>query len=82
MGAGFASIEEIRKALADFKTSGKFVVAYGDQYSQRLYYLASVADKVMLNPQGSIGWYGLASTLYSWMASGDKCWVISPNQEA
>ena len=62
MGAGFASIEEIRKALADFKTSGKFVVAYGDQYSQRLYYLASVADKVMLNPQGSIGWYGLAST--------------------
>ena len=62
MGAGFASIEEIRKALADFKTSGKFVVAYGDQYSQRLYYLASVADKVILNPQGSIGWYGLAST--------------------
>ena len=62
MGIGFASLEEIRKALADFKTSGKFVVAYGDQYSQRLYYLASVADKVLLNPQGAIGWYGLAST--------------------
>mgnify|MGYP000824395834 CR=1 FL=1 len=62
MGAGFASIEEIRKALADFKNSGKFIVAYGDQYSQHLYYLASVADKIMLNPQGSIGWYGLAST--------------------
>lgn len=38
------------------------MVAYGDQYSQRLYYLASVADKVLLNPQGAIGWYGLAST--------------------
>lgn len=62
MGAGFASLEEIRKALIDFKTSGKFVIAYGDQYSQRLYYLSSVADKVLLNPQGSIGWYGLAST--------------------
>ena len=62
MGIGFASLEEIRKALADFKTSGKFVIAYGDQYSQRLYYLASVADKVLLNPQGAIGWYGLAST--------------------
>ncbi|WP_291529110.1 signal peptide peptidase SppA [Bacteroides sp. UBA939] len=62
MGAGFASLEEIRKALADFKTSGKFVVAYGDHYSQRIYHLASVADKVLLNPQGSIGWYGLSST--------------------
>lgn len=62
MSAGFASLEEIRKALADFKTSGKFVVAYGDQYSQRLYYLSSVADKVLLNPQGTIGLYGLAST--------------------
>lgn len=62
MGMGFSSLEEIRKALADFKTTGKFVVAYGDNYSQRLYYLASVADKVLLNPQGAIGWYGLAST--------------------
>ncbi len=62
MGAGYASLEEIRKALLDFKTSGKFIVAYGDQYTQRLYFLASVADKVLLNPKGVIEWKGLAST--------------------
>lgn len=57
----FASLEEIRGELASFKESGKFVVAYGDQYSQWLYYLASVADKVIVNPEGSISWHGLAS---------------------
>ena len=60
-GASFASLEEIRHALADFKESGKFVVAYADQYTQSMYYLASVADKVIVNPQGSISWHGLAS---------------------
>ena len=59
--AAFASLEEIRHALADFKESGKFVVAYADQYTQGMYYLASVADKVIVNPQGSIAWHGLAS---------------------
>ena len=57
----FASLEEIRDELESFKESGKFVVAYGDQYSQWLYYLASVADKVIVNPEGSISWHGLAS---------------------
>lgn len=57
-----ASLEEIRGELESFKESGKFVVAYGDQYSQGLYYLATVADKVILNPQGSIAWHGLASS--------------------
>jgi len=57
----FASLEEIRHALQDFKESGKFIVAYADQYTQDMYYLASVADKVIVNPQGSIGWHGLAS---------------------
>ena len=61
-GASGASLEEIRGELESFKESGKFVVAYGDQYSQELYYLATVADKLILNPQGSIGWHGLAST--------------------
>ncbi|MEG2150595.1 MAG: S49 family peptidase, partial [Bacteroidaceae bacterium] len=61
LGSSFASIEEIRNALLDFKKSGKFIVAYGDVYSQELYYLASVADKIMLNPQGSVDWKGLAS---------------------
>ena len=46
LGAGFASLEEIRDALKDFKESGKFIVAYGDTYTQNLYYLSSVADKV------------------------------------
>ena len=57
----FASLEEIRGELESFKESGKFVVAYGDQYSEWLYYLASVADKVIVNPEGSISWHGLAS---------------------
>ena len=59
---GISSIEEMRNALAEFKKSGKFIVAYGDTYSQGLYYLSSVADKVLLNPQGMIEWKGLAST--------------------
>ena len=57
----FASLEEIRHALLDFKVSGKFIVAYADQYTQDMYYLASVADKIIVNPQGSISWHGLAS---------------------
>ena len=62
LGAGFASLEEIRDALKDFKESGKFIVAYGDTYPQTLYYLSSVADKVLLNPQGMLEWRGLAAT--------------------
>lgn len=61
LDASFASLEEIRNALSDFKESGKFVVAYADQYTQGMYYLASVADKLIVNPQGSIAWQGLAS---------------------
>lgn len=61
LSAGFASLEEIRDALKDFKESGKFIVAYADQYTQGLYYLSSVADKVLLNPQGAIEWRGLAA---------------------
>lgn len=61
LDASLASLEEIRQALEDFKESGKFVVAYGDQYSQGMYYLSSIADKVIVNPQGSISWHGLAS---------------------
>lgn len=59
-----ASAEAIRAALADFKESGKWVIAYGDTYSQTSYYIASVADKVYLNPQGIIDWHGLASQPY------------------
>ena len=56
---GFASLKEVRDALADFKESGKFIVAYGDMYTQPMYYVASVADRVLLNPQGMLEWSGL-----------------------
>lgn len=59
LGASFASLQEIRRALLDFKATGKFIVAYADAYTQGMYYLSSVADKVIVNPQGSIGWHGL-----------------------
>lgn len=59
--SGYASLQAVRNALQDFKESGKFIVAYGDTYSQGLYYLASVADKVLLNPKGMIEWRGLAA---------------------
>ena len=61
LSADFASLEELRKALVDFKQSKKFVVAYADQYTQGSYYLASVADKVWLNPSGMLDWHGIAS---------------------
>ena len=61
LSCGFASLQEIRQALEDFKTTGKFIVAYSDNYTQGLYYLSSVADKVLLNPQGRIEWRGLAA---------------------
>ncbi len=61
LNTSYASLQEIRNALLDFKKSGKFVVAYSDNYTQGLYYLASVADKVLLNPKGMIEWRGIAS---------------------
>lgn len=57
----YASLQAVRKALVDFKKSGKWIVAYGDMYTQTTYYVASVADKVYLNPSGQIDWHGLAS---------------------
>ena len=59
--AGMAQTQEIREALQDFKSSGKFIYAYADFYGQKEYYLASVADKVFLNPQGILDFKGLSS---------------------
>ena len=60
-----ASTEEIRNALLRFKQTGKFVVAYGGSYTETDYYICSVADKVILNPQGLVDWHGVASqTIY------------------
>lgn len=59
-----ASAQAIRNQLRDFRGSGKWIVAYGDSYTQTAYYICSVADKVWLNPQGTINWVGMASQPY------------------
>lgn len=61
--AGFATLEEIRNGLLDFKTSGKFIYAYSEVYSQKAYYLASTANKLFLNPQGALEIKGLSSQM-------------------
>lgn len=57
----YATLQEIRNALADFKKSGKWIIAYGDALSQGGYYLASVANRVYVNPEGNVDWHGIAS---------------------
>lgn len=57
----YASLAAIRRELKEFRKAGKWIVAYGDSYTQGAYYLASVADKVYLNPQGQVDWHGLGS---------------------
>ena len=62
LNAGFATIEEIRNALLDFKESGKFITTYSEIYTQRAYYLASVADNIYIYPEGALELKGLNST--------------------
>ena len=62
---GPASVQALRDKLVDFKKSGKWIVAYGDQYTQSAYWLCSVADKVIVNPEGMLDWHGLCTeTMY------------------
>jgi protease-4 len=61
--AGFASLEEIRNALLDFKKSKKFIIAYGEYFTEGAYYIASVADEIVLNPMGVIEFNGLYSEI-------------------
>ncbi len=72
MMTGFATIEEIRNALVDFKKSGKFVIAYSEVYTQGAYYLASVANKVYLNPQGILELKGFSSEIMFFKGALDK----------
>ena len=58
-GSTPAMLQELRQALVKYKESGKWIVTYGDIYSQGAYYLASVADKIVVNPQGVVDWHGL-----------------------
>jgi len=61
LSLGSANVQTLRRALIDFKESGKFLIAYGDYYTQSNYYLCSVADQVFMNPQGILELTGLAS---------------------
>ena len=58
-----ATLQEIRNKLIEFKESGKFIVTYGESYSQSAYYMASVADKIILNPEGALDLHGMASQI-------------------
>ena len=70
--AGSALLEELREALAEFKQSGKFIVSYNETYSQGQYYLASVADKIYMQPEGGMDWAGLASNVMFYKGLFDK----------
>ncbi len=72
MGASFSSLQEIRDALLDFKESGKFIYAYGEYMSEGDYYLASVADQIHLNPQGSLEFNGLSVNIMFYKGLFDK----------
>jgi protease-4 len=63
ISSGYSILEPVRKALTDFKTSGKFIIAYGDMFSQGSYYASSVADEIYLNPLGTLDFRGLASSI-------------------
>lgn len=70
-----AILEELREAIADFKESGKFVVAYNESYGQGGYYLASVADEIYLHPEGGMDWVGLSQELMFYKGLFDKLGV-------
>lgn len=75
----YATLQEIRNALADFRKSGKWIVAYGDFYTQGAYYVASVADKVYINPKGIVDWHGIgAQTMFykDFMAKFGVKWQV------
>ena len=74
-GAGKATLKEVRDALIDFKTSKKKIIAYSEVYTQDAYYLASVADKVYLNPQGALEFKGFSSQLTFFKGAMEKIGV-------
>lgn len=69
---GWATAEEIRDAILDFKKSNKFVYAYGEVMTEKAYYLASVADKIYLNPAGGMEWNGLSAEYDFYKGTLDK----------
>ncbi|MDR3061339.1 MAG: signal peptide peptidase SppA [Dysgonamonadaceae bacterium] len=73
--AGFATLEAVRNALSDFKESGKFIVSYGDYYAQGDYYVCSLANKVIMNPQGLLEFLGLSSQLQFYKGMLEKAGI-------
>lgn len=73
--AGSATVEEIRNALIKFKESGKFIISYSNVYSQKSYYLSSISDKILLNPEGQMEWVGLRSEVMFYKNAFDKLGV-------
>lgn len=69
---GFAASEELRKAVVEFKNSGKFVIAHGEVISQKGYYIGSAADELYCNPQGGVDWSGFSSNLFFLKGMLDK----------
>ena len=61
LSASYATLQEIRGALEQFRKSGKWIVAYADSYSQGAYYVSSAANKVYINPQGMLEWHGIGT---------------------
>ncbi len=75
INAGAATVEEIRDALLAFKDSDKFIISYSEGYSQKAYYLASAADKILLNPEGMVEWLGLRSEVMFYKKTLEKLGV-------
>jgi len=73
--AGWGTVQEIRNALVEFKETGKFIVAYSDIYSQKAFYLSSVADKLYLNPEGMVEFVGLSSEVLFYKEAFEKLGV-------
>jgi protease-4 len=63
VSAGMATVKEIRDGLADFKTSGKFIVSYSENYDKKSYYLSSIADSIFVFPSGMIDFLGLGAEI-------------------
>lgn len=75
MSSDFATLQELRCALVDFKSSGKFIVSYADSYTQGAYYIASVGDRVLINPSGLLDWHGIAMQPMFWTGLMEKVGV-------
>jgi len=69
---GIATLEEIRNSLIEFKESGKFIIAYSEAYTQKSYYLASIADSIYLNPEGDFDFKGLSGQVTFFKGTLDK----------